>query len=211
MNLTFDQIIGGIEDGIIAVLQGAFVLSPDNPNGYLKTVASYGGEMESLDVQEALDVLTPQLPALFVAYGAGEDTLNPPTQPAIYGEPRHFRHDCGFTIICCDDNARGEKERRRGAPGAVGVYRMISDIRLAVGGLQFRATLGSESKIINPEPLRYAGVDHIARLKDLTAYAVHFGTWFRYSEPDRTQPGQLVQELIITIDNTFEKGESNLP
>lgn len=209
MNLGFDQIIGGIEDGIIAALQETVGVAASD--GYVKTVTSYGGEMESAEVIEALGALTPRLPAMFVAYGSGEDKLDPATQPAAAGEPRHFRHDCGFTVICCDNNARGEKQRRRGAPGAVGLYRMMADVKATIGGLQFKATLGDESKILNPEPMRWAGVDHIARLKDLAAYAVHFGTWFRYSETDRTQPGQLVQEVVITIDNTFEKGESNLP
>lgn len=209
MNLSFDQIIGGIEDGIIAALQAAVGVAVED--GYVKTVTSYGGEMESGEVVEALRTLMPRLPVLFVAYGSGEDTLNPATQPALAGEPRHFRHDCGFTVICCDNNARGEKSRRRGAPGAVGLYKMMGDVKQFIGGLQFRGTIGDESRILNSEPMRWAGVDHIARLNDLTAYAVHFGTWFRYSEQDRTQPGPLVQELIITIENTFPKGESNLP
>jgi phage gp37-like protein len=209
MNPTFDQIIGGIEDGIIAALTAAVHVSVDD--GYVKTITSYGGEMESQEVVEALSVLTPRLPAMFVAYGSGEDTLNPATQPAIKGEPRLFRHDCGFTVICCDNNARGEKARRRGAPGAVGIYKMMADVKAIIGGLQLDGIIGDESKILNSEPMRWAGVDHIARLKDLSAYAVHFGTWFRYAEPDRTQLGQLVQEVVITINNTFEKGESNLP
>jgi phage gp37-like protein len=209
MNLGFDQIIGGIEDGIIAALKTAVGVGV--ADGYVKTVESYGGEMESQEVEEVLSVLTPRLPAMFVAYGSGDDTLNPATQTSLPGEPRHFRHDCGFTVVCCDNNARGEKQRRRGAPGAVGLYRMMADVRAIISGVQFKATIDSESKILNSEPMRLAGVDHIARLKDLTAYAVHFGTWFRYSEADRRQSGQLVQEVVITIDNTFEKGESNLP
>jgi hypothetical protein len=89
-------------------------------------------------------------------------------------------------------------------------------VRALIGGVQFRATIDNESKILNSEPLRFAGVDHIARLKDLTAYAVHFGTWFRYGETDRRQTGlPLVQEVVIEIDNrvdnTFPKTGANRP
>lgn len=217
MDLRFDQVIAGIEDGMVNALTNAIGVQAED--GYVKTIISYGGELEE-NLQRALGVLTPRMPAMLVAYTEGEDFLNPATQQVMPGEPRHFRHDCTFIVFCLDANARGEKQRRLGAPGAMGAYRMIGDAKSVLGGKKFRMLLGvlteegeelSEGTMLNGEPLRYAGVDHIGRLPEITAYAVRFDTWFRYSEPDRTQPGQLVDELIIDVENTFEKGEANLP
>jgi hypothetical protein len=65
--------------------------------------------------------------------------------------------------------------------------------------------------LLNPEPLKPTGVEYLARLPELTAYALHYDTYFKYVTPDRTTQGLLVQELIFGVDNTYEKGESNLP
>jgi phage gp37-like protein len=209
VDLSFDQFIAGIEDGMIAAL--ANVLSVAADSGYVKTITSYGGELDSSNLREAIGALVPRFPALLISYAEGEDSLNPATQPVQAGEPRHYRHDCTFTVLCLDANARGEKQRRRGAPGSVGLYRMIGDVKSVLGGLKFSVTIGEESKILNGEGLRYANVDFIARVPEMTAYAVHFDTWFRYGEVDRTVEGPLVQELIFDVENTFPKGESNLP
>jgi uncharacterized protein DUF1834 len=206
---TFDQIIGGIEDGIKAALAAAVGVKVEN--GYAKTIESYAGELDADTLKRALGELTPRMPLFLVAYGDGDDSLDPPTQAALRGEPRHFRHDCTFTVICCSDDARGDRARRRGTGNSAGVYKMISDARTTVGGVQFAGTYGDETWILNSEPMRFAGNQYLARLPELTAYAVHFDTWFRYSEPDRTEPGQLVEEVVFEVENTFEKGDSNLP
>jgi hypothetical protein len=207
----FDFIVGGIEDGIISTLKADLLLKPDpltgTQVGYVKKIDTYSGELDSEQLRRALSDLTPQLPLMLVSYGDGEDTQDPRTVP-FQGMPRFYRHDCTFTVICLSGDARGEKSRRR---GMVGVYKMITDVRSLLGGVKFQTPVGNEMVTLNSEPLIYAGVEYITRLADLTAYAVHFDTYFRHREPDRSQPGQLVQELVITIENTFEKGESNLP
>lgn len=200
--LLFDQVIGGIEDGIIATLKEA---AP-----YAKTVKTYGGELDTDQVKRALGELTPQLPALLVSYGAGVDTLDPAVT-ARKGEPRLYRHDCSFTVICCSGDARGDATRRRGSGSAVGLYKMIADARYALGGLQFVTTVGDEKIALNGEPLRYADVEYVARLAELTAYAVNFTTWVRFSEKDRRVTGSLVQELVFTVENTDKTGGANLP
>ncbi|HEX8090891.1 MAG TPA: phage protein Gp37 [Blastocatellia bacterium] len=203
----FDFIVGGIEDGIIDTLKAALLVTPQG--GYLKSIEGYSGELDADQLRKALGDLTPRLPLMLVSYGEGEDTLDPATAP-FQGMPRSYRHDCTFTVICVSGNARGEKARRR---GSTGVYKMIADVRRLLGGVKLKGRVAGTDEMVtlNPEPFRYGGVEYIAQLPELTAYAVHFDTYFRHGEPDRSQPGQPVRELVITIENTFEKGESNLP
>lgn len=204
---SFEFHVGGIEDGIIAALRAA--VGTGAPAGYAKTIASYGGQLDADHLKKALSDITPMMPLFLVGYGDGEDVQSPATAPVPPTLPRYFRHDCTFTVFCCTDDARGEKARRR---GKTGVYRMISDAWETLGGLQFVALDGQEQVVLNPEPLRPAGVDYIARLPNLTAYAVHFDTWFKHATPDRSVTGPLVQELIFDVENQYQKGEPpNLP
>jgi phage gp37-like protein len=204
----FDFFITGIEDGIMAALDAA--VGKDAPGGYVKTIASYAGEMDSDQLRRALGELTPRLPLMLVAYGDGKDAQDPRTA-AVMGEPRIYRHDCTFTVICLSGDARGDLARRRGAGSMPGVYRMIADARAALGGLKFEREHEGSMLLLNPEPLKLSGVEYIARLPNLTAYAVHFDTYVQFSETDRRQPGRLVSELIFTVENTYPKGDANLP
>ena len=88
---------------------------------------------------------------------------------------------------------------------------MIADVRETLGGLKFTALDGAEPVLLNPEPLKYAGVEYLTRLPDLTAYAVHFDTYIRFEEKDRRQSGPLVREVVIDVENTYPKTEANLP
>jgi uncharacterized protein DUF1834 len=135
-----------------------------------------------------------------------------PATPAVMNEPRLYRHDCTFSVICLSDDARSEKARRRGSVNGAGVYKLIADAQVKLGGLRFKAIEGSESILLNGEPLRFDGVEYLARLSGLTAYAVHFATYFRYAETDRRVQGPLVQELIVTIEpKNAAREETNLP
>jgi hypothetical protein len=204
----FDFHVGGIEDGILAALAPLKVGQPD---GYVKTLDTYSGQLDSDQLKRALGDITPTMPTMLVAYGDGQDVLDPATAP-VMGLPRFFRHDCTFTVICLSDDARSEKARRRGSVSGVGTYRMIADAQVKLGGLRFKAIEGSESLLLNGEPLRYDGVEYLTRLPGLTAYAVHFATYFRYAEPDRSVQGPLVQELVLTIEPTnVATNEPNLP
>jgi phage gp37-like protein len=161
----FDFIVGGIEDGIIDTLKAALLLTPQG--GYLKKIDSYSGELDSEQFRKALGELTPQLPLILVSYGDGDDTLDPATVP-FQGMPRSYRHDCTFTVMCLSGNARGEKARRR---GSTGVYKMITDVRSLLGGVKFKGRVVETDEMVtlNTEPFRYAGVEYIARLPELTA------------------------------------------
>lgn len=220
----FDFYVGGIEDGIIAALDmriglpGASGLnSPgavEPEDGYLKTIGTYSGQLDADQLRKALAALTPRFPLMFVCYAEGDDKQDPRTA-AVMDEPRIYRHDCTFSVICCTQDARGDRARRRGTGSQPGIYKMIADAREILGGLKFQAVVTegdtTETLILNPEPLMLDGVDYIARIPELTAYQVHFTTYIRFAEIDRRQQGPLVQELVFTVENTYEKGGSNLP
>jgi hypothetical protein len=188
--------VGGIEDGIVAAL-AAYCTS------YKPDVATYAGELDPKNLREALGSLSARFPLYLVSYGDGEDVLRSPLGPDI-GAPREYLHKCGFSVICCDDNARGEAARRRGATGHVGVWQLIEDAQTALTRMQFVAVIehedaDDEKVLLNTEPLNPAGIEHITQLSELTAYAVHFDTAFLYTTPDRRQPGAAVQEIEIEI------------
>lgn len=176
----FDFHVGGIEDGIVQVLKESVVA----PNGYVKTVGTYGGELDAERLRGALDALLPQLPLILVSYGDGEDAPNPAV-PRVGGEPFIVEHRCTFSVICCSGDARGEQVRRRGTEAGGGVYKMLADARRLLAGLLFRKMEGEENVLLNAAPLLPSGVEYVARLADLTAYAQHFDTSFSYMIPDR--------------------------
>lgn len=189
-NREFDYHLGGIEDGIIELLSALLVSRPD---GYVKTVGTYGGELDSKQLREALDDLLPNLPLMLVSYADGADVPSPATSPTR-GEPFVIQHRCTFSVICASDDARGEKERRRGTAVTKGVYAMLADARRLVSGWHLQKPDGDEVVLLNTLPLTPSGVDFIARLPGLTAYAQHFDTTFSYLTPDRhvVVPGESV-------------------
>ncbi|MET0626570.1 MAG: phage protein Gp37 [Pyrinomonadaceae bacterium] len=200
--------VGGIEDGMVAALK-------EYCASYRPDVATYGGELDTKNLREALDSLSARFPLYLVSYGDGEDKLLSPLGPEI-GAPREYLHGCSFSVICCDDNARGEAERRRGATGHVGVWQMIEDAQTALTRMQFVAVIrregeADETVVLNTEPLNPAGIEHITQLPELTAYAVHFDTAFVYSTPDRRQPGAAVQEIEIEIFPSDHGSNSSRP
>lgn len=188
----FSFIVGSIEDCIVAALK-------EYCEGYKPDVATYSGELDAKQLREAIDSLAPRFPLFLVSYADGSDKLLSALGPEI-GAPRQYKHECSFTVICCDDNARGETERRRGSGSKhVGVQAMIEDADAALAHMQFVAVVGDEKLLLNQEPFAPAGVEHIAQLPELTAYARHYDTHFTYSTPDRRAPGAAVQEIEIEI------------
>lgn len=192
----FSYLVAGIEDGMVAALR-------EYCAEYKPDVATYAGELDAKNLREALDSLSARFPLFLVSYGDGEDKLLSPLGPQV-GAPREYEHRCGFSVICCDDNARGEAARRRGASGHVGVWQMIEDAQAALLRMQFVAVIPHEGEddekiVLNTEPLNPAGIEHIAQVPELTAYAVHFDTAFVYRTPDRRTPGGHVSEIKIEI------------
>lgn len=209
--MSFRTDVKGTEDGIVALLKLRYLRRDDNPDGYLKEIATYGGEMpDEKTLKSFIDELAPRFPLMLVTYGDGVDKEMPATSPAL-GEPRIWRHECSFAVICCDDDARGEDERRRGSVGGPGLYQMIDDVRETLAGVSF-AKRGEQivvrvpnrkpadgDVLLNLEPLKISGVEYLARLPGLTAYAQHFDTYFKWVEPDRRVADAQVEELIFDV------------
>jgi len=191
MPADFEFFVGGIEDGIIQILTQRLKA----PEGYLKAIDTYGGELDADTLKKFVSELAPRFPLALVAYGDGEDKMMPATAP-VFGEPRIWQHSCHFTVLTCDDNARGERKQRRGASDRPGVIKMISDVRDILAGLKFR----KEGELLTYDPLKPGGVEYIARLPGLTAYASHFETYWRWTEPDRREPGIPVSDLIFEVE-----------
>jgi phage gp37-like protein len=184
--------VGNIEDCMVEALK-------EYCASYKPDVATYSGELDAKQLREAIDSLAPRFPLFLVSYADGEDKLHTPTGPEI-GAPRVYKHLCSFTVICCDDDARGETARRRGAHGHPGVQAMIEDADAALSRMQFVVVLeGDEKVLLNEEPFNPAGVEHIAQLPEMTAYARHYDTYFLYETPDRREPGVQVKEIAIEI------------
>ena len=220
MGLEFNDYVGGIEDGIIGALTAALMKNPDtNPDGYLKEIGTYGGEIDEKTLRANLDELQARTPLALVAYTEGEDKLAPATAPVL-GQPRRFRHDCSFAVIALSEDARGGAAQRKGAPGgSVGAYRMIADFRRLLGGLWLirrevedaddvivaRAgdrKLAEGEQLLTFEPLKISRVDYIGRLPDITAYAAIFDTYFVWTEPDRRGAGIDVEEIVFSVSAT---------
>jgi phage gp37-like protein len=208
MNRPFSFYVGGIEDGMIALLTPLL----NGTNGYLKTLETYGGELDSELLYEFISQNAPEMPLMLVCYVGGKDELQPAFSPVL-GEPRIFKHDCTFAVIVCTNDARGEQAQRRGVTGAVGAYEMLSDVRELLAGRRFRKADGEEQIMLTLDPLTLAGVRSIDRMPQLTAYAQHFNTYFKYVEPDRRLPGTPVQSLIVDVEPLGEapKAAMNLP
>jgi len=221
--MSFRTDVKGTEDGIVALLKYLYERRDDNPTGYVNEIATYGGEIpDEKTLKSFIDELVPRFPLMLVAYGDGADKEVPATSPS-FGEPRIWRHECTFSVICCDDDARGEDERRRGSASGPGLYQMIDDVREALAGVSF-AKRGEQivvrvpnrqplegDVLLNLDPLKIAGVEYLARLPGLTAYAQHFDTYFKWIEPDRRAAGIPVEELIFdvqTLNGPSQPGET---
>jgi phage gp37-like protein len=211
--MEFNDYVGGIETGILGVLITELLKSADHPDRYLKEIGAYNGELDEKTLRANLEELQSRMPAMLVAYVDGNDQMMPATSP-VGGQPRSFRHDCTFTVICCAEDARGRTAQKQGAPGGTGVYRMIADVRSKLGGLwlirrgeQIVTRAGDRrlqdgEQLLTFSPLTIAGVDYLARLPDITCYGVSFETYFNWTEPDRRGAGTAVSELAFEVAST---------
>lgn len=203
--MDFEFHIGGIEDKAIEILTAGM------PG--VKNFFSYSGELDRDNVKKAISSLTTKFPLVLVSYTDGEDKRIPATARAK-GAPLHFRHDCSFAVICATSDARGEKARRRGLPTAtqpkLGCYQMMSQVRTLLGGLWLE-TIDADSNETIPlthEPLIPIANEFIARLPNLTAYAVIFDTSFNYETLDRRAAGTPINNLTLNVE---KQNSSSLP
>jgi phage gp37-like protein len=208
LNREFDFHVLGIEDGIIKVLTDAM----GGGGGYVRTITTYGGELDAETLRKVISEIVPNLPMIFVSYGDGEDVLSADV-PRVGAEPFFIEHRCTFSVICCTQDARGEMEGRRGVGGKAGVYKMLADVRRHLTGLRFLKPDGEDAVMLNTEPLTPSGVEYVARLTDLTAYAQLFDTRFKYATPDRRTPPVTGMSITPTVEPTEDSRmqAKNLP
>lgn len=217
----FEFYVGGIEDAILQMLENEM-----KPMG-VKTFATYSGELSDTSrMKEALGALSPQFPLVMVSYADGVDKQDPVTSPT-YGEPIHFRHDCTFIVICASSDARGEHARRRGqliGQKKIGCYAMLATVRKILSGLQINGCFVTGEKdasgedVIEEVLLTYAPLipqsnEFIARIPNVTAYAVPFNTYFRWASEDRSPAETNVEKIVLDVRslNTASGQDLNKP
>lgn len=192
----FEFYVGGIEDGIIEILTEAM-----KPLG-VKEFATYSGELDSEQLKKAIGALTPRFPLVMVAYSQGEDVQSPVTSK-VFGKPIHFRHDCEFLIVCASADARGDKAQRRGSlvgTKKLGCYTMLAKVREVLTGLQLKTSVADEEVLLTYQPLVPVANEFIARLPNITAYAVPFQTYFKWSSADRSVAATEINELVLGVN-----------
>jgi phage gp37-like protein len=218
----FEFYAGGIEDAILGALEA--VLRPQG----VRTFDTYSGELDSENLKQAIGVLSPTFPLILVNYTDGVDKRDPATAP-VFGRSLHFRHDCTFAVICVTNDARGENARRRGRSvqsRTIGAYTMIDKAREILSGLRLKKVVDTsdlevfgdtlflgEEVLLTADPLTPVANEFIARIPNLTAYAVIFETCFKWSSPDRSSAGTNVSEFVLDVDSLNDPAEpsDNLP
>lgn len=199
-DLDFEFYAGGIEDGIIQLLT-PMKQAPLK----VRELTTYSGQLDGDAIKDALAADARLFPLVMVSYTGGENAANPPI-PQVLGRPIHFLHTCGFVVIVADDNPQGERERRRSK-----IYAMIAAVYEALSGVRLQKTVEAEQVLLNTMPLTPTTNEYIERLPDLTAYAVHFETAFKWSSPDRTAEPIDVVSLDIEVNSMNEAGKRRVP
>lgn len=198
----FDFYVGGIEDAILAVLKSHLSALG------IKTFETYSGDLDSEQLKKGISALTPKFPAIFVTYMDGKDVEDAKSHK-VKGKAIHYRHDCSFMVVCVSNDARGNKAQRRGAvigtKPKCGTYQMMSAVRSELGGLWLSVNIGNEIIPLTHSPLEIVGNEFIAKLPDITAYAVIFDTSFRFSTADRTVSGREVSEFVLEVESLEEE------
>lgn len=210
-NLDFEFYVGGIEDAILQLLEAEM-----KPLG-VKEFAVYSGELDSENLKRSLSELAPRFPLVLVSYADGEDKQLPPVSP-VFGESIHFRHDCNFTVVCATNDARGTAAQRRGAltgTKKLGVYKMLAKVREILSGLQISIVPEGETEtiLLTYSPLVPLANEFIARLPQITAYAVPFETYFKWSTKDRSTAGTPVSAVVLGVGsrNAPNRPDGNVP
>jgi len=196
--LDFNFYAGGIEDGILEVLQ-----APMKAIG-VKSFATYSGQLDSPDdLKAAISQQMLRYPFTMVSYAGGESKRDPPTSP-VFGKPLHYRHDCSFAVIVADDNPTGEKARRRSK-----VYQMISIVWNELTGVRLKKRIDDVDYLLNTqifEPIENIQI----RMPNITAYGIVIDTAFKWTSPDRTDEGIDVTEIVVGVNALNDAGNIRL-
>lgn len=139
--------VGIIEQRIIATIKADPTMS-----AYLKTCESYQGQLE-----EDLQILPRLFPAAFVMFEHGD------YRPMSNEEEEA---DFTFTLLLASQTYQGNVAARQGAPGMVGVYTMLRDLRILLVGQTFGLPdfppflLIEEEAILNTKALSVFGATY---------------------------------------------------
>jgi len=197
MSLTFGERIGRIEERAVDTVFTA-------TSSYVNEVSTYNGELgDRENLIQVLRSLTGNFPLVWVGYTGGEDEeIDVPGQS---GAPLVMRHKGTLIVVCVADDTRGQYRKRKSGShltraGDIALtHRMLSDVRMALGGLQLTATVGGEEEILNPRELRPLANEYIERITNITAVAVPFSFAFNYETTDRRVPGVPITEIHYGI------------
>lgn len=163
-----NETIAKVEDQIIEALKP---LLADQPDGYVKEIDTYQGQLAESTVEEIINVLAVNFPAIMVIY-LGSRLNEDPTD--LYDDVQ------SWGIFVAAKNLRGEKEARRGGTiGEVGTYQMVEDIKTRLTGNQ----LG-----LGVQPLSLRAVDSVLVDKGLSVYGMTFETSLDYQAERKAGP-----------------------
>jgi hypothetical protein len=158
-----------------------------------KEFITYSGELDREEFVDALQKLVPRFPLVMVAYGSGVSKRKAATG-MLADEPVEQEHACGFLVVLCSNDMRGQNKQRADTYGLIG-----ATVEL-LNGIQFQSGEGEEAIMLNTQPFRLETIECIARLPQLTAYALSFSTSFHHFSPDRRVVPGAVSEIDLNID-----------
>jgi hypothetical protein len=131
----------------------------------------------------ALTRLAARLPLFLASYVDGQLSESD-EHPWLYGEPRVFRHDAVFAVLCCAPDWPGSVPGQSDETAGVGARRMVSDALAKLSGKMFRAEHPEdEGEFIdlNLSPLKPSAGRNpvpILRRDEVVVYALYFETYF---------------------------------
>jgi phage gp37-like protein len=145
----------------ITTIENAFLtaLAPLKDNGTIKTLATYGGELQLTAEKSAERIasLVKQFPAVFVAWdGAEIEWANEKDAVTIH-----------MLVVVCDRNLQGEESARRGDVGNPGVYALLGECRTRLHR-QYVVTGWPRVRLVDEQPLAYDPT------KSLAIYAARY-------------------------------------
>jgi hypothetical protein len=155
------------------------------------------------DVKDAISKSFLKFPCVLVAYAGGDNIPDPVTSTG-FGDPMHFRHDCGFSVIVADNSPQRAHRTKT-------VYKMIAMVLDKLTGLRLIKEVEDVKYQLNTSVFVPESVITIAKIPNMTAYGIPFETSFKWSSPDRTEAGTDVSELVVGANALNDAGTRRLP
>lgn len=161
-----NETIAQIEDAIIAALAPLTVAQ----GGYVKEISTYQGQLDQNTIQEIVEKLASNFPAIMVIY-LGSKLKEDPTY--VYDDRQ------SWGIFLAAQNLRGEQAARRGAGGDQGTYQMIVDVRAKLAGNWLGLFI---------QPLSLKSIDSILVGEGLSVYGMTYESLIDYQATEQGRP-----------------------